>query len=109
MKTRLLTPLFVLSLSAAGAAAADLSVAPSDQLLQLYAKLREHRTLLAHCRKEMIDAEVDKSNHLSATAGKVYKIKIAYEEDSTRDVTLPFRPEKIAIDDTHSILCTTKQ
>jgi len=103
----------------------------------------EHRTLLAHCRKETIDAEVDKSNHLSATAemefevsavtarvvpfslqgvlrisaitdeagkklsfiqedrkldsdpwlilpepaaaGKTYKIKIAYEEDSTRD------------------------
>src|SRR5712692_944829 len=41
MKTRLLIPWFVLSLSAAGAAATDLSVAPSDQLLQVYAKLRD--------------------------------------------------------------------
>ncbi|PYV03172.1 MAG: hypothetical protein DMG26_09955 [Acidobacteria bacterium] len=103
----------------------------------------EHRTLLAHCREERIDAEVSKSNHVSATAamefevpssparvlplsldgvlrisavtdesgkklsfiqedrkldsdpwvvlpepaaaGRVYRIKIAYDEDSTRD------------------------
>ena len=103
----------------------------------------EHRTLLAHCREERIDAEVDKSNHVSETAamefevpssparvlplnldgvlrissitgesgkklsfiqedrkldsdpwvilpepaaaGRVYKMKISYDEDSTRD------------------------
>ncbi len=103
----------------------------------------EHRTLLAQCREEHIDAEVSKSNHVSATAemeftvtagparvlplslegvlrissvtdetgkklsfiqedrkldndtwiilpepaaaGRVYKVKISYEEDSTRD------------------------
>jgi hypothetical protein len=103
----------------------------------------EHRTLLAHCRQEKIDAEIAKDNRVSATAsmdyevpggtarvlpfslegvlrissildgqgrklpviqeareldsdpwiilpepaapGKVYNLKIAYEEDSTRD------------------------
>ena len=109
----------------------------------------EHRALLAHCREESIDAEIDKGNHLSATAtmqvevaggtprvlplrlegvlriaslqdaqgkkvafiqeprdadsdpwvilpepaaaGKTYKLKIEYQEDSTHDSRIVFQ------------------
>jgi hypothetical protein len=34
----------------------------------------EHRMVLAHCRQERIDAEVSKSNHLSATAELQYEV-----------------------------------
>ena len=34
----------------------------------------EHRTLLAHCREERIDAEVSKSNHVSATAAMEFEV-----------------------------------
>jgi hypothetical protein len=34
----------------------------------------EHRKLLAHCRKENIDAEISNSNHLSATATLEYEV-----------------------------------
>lgn len=34
----------------------------------------EHRVLVAHCRKENIDAEVSKSNHLSATAEMEFEV-----------------------------------
>ena len=34
----------------------------------------EHRKLLAHCRREKIDAEISNSNHLSATATLEYEV-----------------------------------
>jgi hypothetical protein len=34
----------------------------------------EHRTLLAHCRQENIDAEIVKGNHLSATASMEFEV-----------------------------------
>lgn len=34
----------------------------------------EHRKLLAHCRSEKIDAEINNSNHLSATATLEYEV-----------------------------------
>jgi hypothetical protein len=34
----------------------------------------EHRVLLAHCREEHIEAEIDKGNHLSATAAMEFEV-----------------------------------
>jgi hypothetical protein len=39
-----------------------------------HAAVPEHRTLLAHCRRERIDAEVGKDNRLSATAEMEYEV-----------------------------------
>lgn len=45
-------------------------------LAQEYARTThpEHRTLLAHCQREVIDAEVTQDNHLQATADLAYEV-----------------------------------
>ncbi len=79
----------------------DLSRAPSEDLLHVYAELRQLRAGDQGALTEnlVLNGQTRGLGFLSIRGPTTF----------TADIPLPFQPEKVYLDEYHSILCTMKQ